>query len=67
MKLAGCYRRFVQSFSTIESPLTRLTRKDVFFVWFDECEESFENLKTLLNLAHVFTLTKNSVDLFAVL
>ena len=39
--LAGYYRRFVQSFSTIAAPLTRLTRHDVSFQWSDECEESF--------------------------
>ena len=33
----GYYRRFVQSFSTIVAPLTRLTRHDVSFQWSDEC------------------------------
>ncbi|WMV19055.1 hypothetical protein MTR67_012440 [Solanum verrucosum] len=35
--LEGYYRRFVQSFSTIVSPLTRLTRQSVSFQWSDEC------------------------------
>ena len=39
--LAGYYRRFVQSLSTIAAPLTRLTRQDVGFQWSDECEESY--------------------------
>ena len=38
--LAGYYRRFVQSFSTIAASLTRLTRKDVRCHWFDECEQN---------------------------
>ena len=33
--LAGYYRRFVQSFSTIAAQLTRLTRQDVHFQWSD--------------------------------
>ena len=35
--LAGYYRLFVKSFSTIEAPLTRLTRQDVCFQWSNEC------------------------------
>jgi len=31
--LAGYYRRFIMKFSQIALPLTRLTRKDVSFVW----------------------------------
>ncbi|KAD6454562.1 hypothetical protein E3N88_09268 [Mikania micrantha] len=31
--LAGYYRRFIQDFARIASPLTKLTRKDVKFVW----------------------------------
>jgi len=31
--LAGYYRRFIEGFSTIASPLTKLTRKKVRFVW----------------------------------
>src|SRR3954464_1347790 len=39
--LAGYYRRFVQDFAKLVAPLTRLTRKDVKFVWTDACETSF--------------------------
>ena len=35
--LAGYYRRFVENFSRIAVPLTKLTRKDVPFVWTAEC------------------------------
>ncbi|XP_015161139.1 uncharacterized protein [Solanum tuberosum] len=36
--LAGYYRRFVEGFSTLVPPLTRLTHVDVPSVWSKECE-----------------------------
>jgi hypothetical protein len=39
--LAGYYKRFVEGFSRIATPLTRLTRKNAKFEWTDECERSF--------------------------
>ena len=34
--LAGYYRRFVEKFYRIAAPMTRLTRKNVPFVWDDK-------------------------------
>ncbi|WMV19347.1 hypothetical protein MTR67_012732, partial [Solanum verrucosum] len=62
LQLAGYYRRFVQNFSTIAAPMTRLTRRAVSFQWSDECEESFEKLKTLLTSTYVLTLLEEGVD-----
>ncbi|XP_070008291.1 uncharacterized protein, partial [Nicotiana sylvestris] len=45
--LAGYYRWFVEGFSSIASPMTRLTQKGVQFRWSDECETSFQKLKTV--------------------
>ena len=42
MGLVGYYRRFVNGFSFIASPLTKLLRKDVKFEWNDKCQASFE-------------------------
>ena len=39
--LAGYYRRFIENFSRIACPMTRLTRKGVSFDWNDKFEESF--------------------------
>nr|KYP51965.1 Retrovirus-related Pol polyprotein from transposon 17.6 [Cajanus cajan] len=36
------YRRFIEEFSKIALPLTRLTRKGVVFVWDSKCESSFQ-------------------------
>ena len=54
--LAGYYIRFVEGFSSIASPLTRLTQKMVKFQWSDDCEKSFTELKTRLTTAPVLTL-----------
>ena len=62
MGLAAYYRQFVQSVSTIASPLNRLTRQDVHFQWSDECEQSFQKHKTLLTTIPVLTLTEEGVD-----
>lgn len=42
---ANFYRRFVRNFSIIASPLTRLTKKDVKFLWDDKCQRAFDLLK----------------------
>ncbi|XP_075092142.1 uncharacterized protein LOC142172431 [Nicotiana tabacum] len=49
--LAGYYRRFVEGFSSIVAPLTRLTQKGAPFRWSDECKASFQKLKTVLTMA----------------
>jgi hypothetical protein len=54
--LAGYYRRFIEGFSTIASPLTKLTRKEVRFNWSKECEESFQELKRRFTSAPVLAL-----------
>nr|GFC97631.1 putative reverse transcriptase domain-containing protein [Tanacetum cinerariifolium] len=43
--LAGYYRRCVEGFSRLALPLTQLMRKGEKFVWTDEREESFKELK----------------------
>ncbi|KAL8102858.1 hypothetical protein AgCh_027400 [Apium graveolens] len=54
--LAGYYRRFVQDFSKIAVPLTKLTRKNEKFVWTKKCEESFQELKKRLVTTPVLVL-----------
>ena len=39
--LASYYRRFIEDFSRLETPMTRLTRKEVKFEWNDLCEKAF--------------------------
>ncbi|KAL4017094.1 hypothetical protein IC575_024768 [Cucumis melo] len=58
--LAGYYRRFVEDFSRIASPLTQLTRKGTPFVWSPACERSFQELKQKLVTAPVLTVPDGS-------
>ena len=51
--LAGYYRRFIEDFSRIEAPMTRLTRKEVKFDWDDRCDEAFQELKSRLTSAPI--------------
>jgi len=54
--LVGYYRRFVEGFSKMVSPLTQLTRKDQPFLWTDECEACFENMKRRLTTAPILAI-----------
>ncbi|GJS10828.1 putative reverse transcriptase domain-containing protein [Tanacetum coccineum] len=43
--LAGYYRRFIEGFSLIAKPLTKLTQKNKTYEWGEEEEEAFQLLK----------------------
>ena len=51
--LVGYYRRFIEDFSQLAAPMTRLTRKEVKFDWADRCEEPFQELKRRLTSAPI--------------
>ena len=46
--LAGFYRRFIEHFALIASPLHDLTKQDSKFAWNDAAEEAFQTLKQKL-------------------
>lgn len=50
---ANFYRRFIRDFATKASPLTKLTKKDVSFVWNTKCETAFTNLKLAFTSAPI--------------
>ncbi|KAA0052060.1 retrotransposon protein, putative, Ty3-gypsy subclass [Cucumis melo var. makuwa] len=58
--LTSYYRRFVEDFSRIASPLTKLTRKGTPFFWSPACESSFQELKQKLVTALVLTVPDGS-------
>ena len=51
--MCGYYRRFVPNFAKIAKPLTDLTKKNRRFYWTEECQVSFETLRTALMEAPV--------------
>ena len=51
--LAGYYRRFIEHFSRLAAPMTRLTWKGVKFEWDDLCENAFQKLKRRLTTAPI--------------
>ena len=51
--IAVYYRRFVEGFSSIAAPLTKLMRKDIPFIWSEAQQESFEKLKSVLTQASI--------------
>ncbi|KAK8987271.1 hypothetical protein V6N11_027027 [Hibiscus sabdariffa] len=65
LDLAGYYRRFVEGFSIIAAPLTKLLKKDVPFVWIEAQQASFEKLKEALTQALVLVQLESGKD-FAV-
>ena len=44
---------FIEDFSRLVAPMTRLTRKEVRFTWDDSCEQPFQELKRRLTSAPI--------------
>ncbi|GJZ55639.1 putative reverse transcriptase domain-containing protein [Tanacetum coccineum] len=60
--LAEYYRRFIEGFSLISKPLTKLTQKNKKFEWGEEEEEAFEMLKQKLCSAPILSLPEGMED-----
>jgi hypothetical protein len=56
------YRRFIEGFSKIAGPMTKLLRKNTPFVWSKECETSFQKLKEKLTTTHVLAVPETGKD-----
>nr|GFC40779.1 putative reverse transcriptase domain-containing protein [Tanacetum cinerariifolium] len=62
MGLAGDYRRFIEGFSLISKPLTKLTQKNKSFVWGVEEDAAFQRLKRELCSAPILSLPDGPDD-----
>ncbi|GJT34703.1 putative reverse transcriptase domain-containing protein [Tanacetum coccineum] len=58
--LAGYYRRFIEGFKKIAKPMTKLTQKNVKFVWSEKAEAAFQLLKQRLCSALILALPEGS-------
>ncbi|KAI3682071.1 hypothetical protein L2E82_50219 [Cichorium intybus] len=61
--LAGYYRRFIENFSKIALPLTRLTKKSEKFVWGPEQQAAFDELRSRLCDAPILALMDGVEDI----
>ncbi|GKF48280.1 putative reverse transcriptase domain-containing protein, partial [Tanacetum coccineum] len=60
LSLAGYYRRFIEGFSKIARPVTKLTQKSVKFAWGEKAEAAFQLLKQKLCSAPILDLPEGS-------
>ncbi|GJX15915.1 putative reverse transcriptase domain-containing protein [Tanacetum coccineum] len=60
--LAGYYRRFLEGFSLIAKPLTKLTQKNKKFEWGADEDEAFQKLKQDLYAAPILALPEGPND-----
>ncbi|GKF23359.1 putative reverse transcriptase domain-containing protein, partial [Tanacetum coccineum] len=58
--LAGYYRRFIEGFSKIAKPMTKLTQKKVAFEWGDKQEAFFQTLKHKLCSTPILALPQGA-------
>ncbi|GJZ00558.1 putative reverse transcriptase domain-containing protein, partial [Tanacetum coccineum] len=62
LRLAGYYHRFIEGFSLISKPLTKLTQKDKKYELGKEEDEAFQTLKQKLCSAPILALPEGTKD-----
>ena len=54
----GYYRRFIENFSRLATPMMRLTQKEVKFEWNDLCKRALQELKRMLTSVPILIVPK---------
>ena len=60
--LAKYYRRFIEDFSQLATPMIKLTRKEVKFECNDSCERAFQELKWRLTSAPILVVPERGQE-----
>jgi hypothetical protein len=64
LEFVNFYRRFIKDFSKVVKFLIKLTRKDQSFVWSEECQIAFEQLKKRVTEALVLSYFSSELKTF---
>ena len=56
MGLTWYYHIFIENFSRIDNTITTLQKKGIKFVWSQQCQDSFDKLKHLLNTTPILRI-----------
>lgn len=59
LRQVGYYRCFIQDFSHVPAPLTNLIKKEFYFDWDPECEESILEIRCRLATTLVLVFPNN--------
>jgi hypothetical protein len=62
--MAGYYRRFIEGFSKIVKPMTKLLEMGSKFIWTLECQAKFEELKKRLTSALILVMPNVQKNFF---
>ena len=49
-----CYHKFIKGYAAITAPMEKLLKKDVAFEWNQECQGSFDTLKSKMASMPIF-------------
>jgi hypothetical protein len=64
LEFVNFYKRFIKNFFKLVKSLIKLTRKDQFFHWFENCQIAFEQLKKLVIEALVLSYFSFELETF---